>query len=186
MQRVSPIKLYSDEVKARVPIREAVRRYAPGMTWRGGQAICCPFHAEKTPSMRLFEDHFHCFGCGAHGDVIDLVGRLLGIGAQRALETLNTDFGLYLPICKKPTLSQMARSSRQAKDMQLERKRADRAKQARREAYWNALDELARLEANKQDYAPRTMEEAWHPLFEEALRNIAYQKRLVEELWMEI
>ena len=38
---------------------------------RGGM-VCCPFHADRTPSMKLNEDYFYCFGCGVHGDVIDL------------------------------------------------------------------------------------------------------------------
>lgn len=36
----------------------------------------CVFHQEKTASMKVYKDGFHCFGCGAHGDVIDLVMQL--------------------------------------------------------------------------------------------------------------
>lgn len=35
------------------------------------QAACCPFHAERTPSFFVWSDHYHCYGCGAHGDPID-------------------------------------------------------------------------------------------------------------------
>lgn len=34
---------------------------------------CCPFHADKTPSFKVYEEDYHCFGCGAHGDVVDFV-----------------------------------------------------------------------------------------------------------------
>jgi hypothetical protein len=33
--------------------------------------MCCPFHADSTPSMKIYHDHYHCFGCGAHGGRID-------------------------------------------------------------------------------------------------------------------
>jgi hypothetical protein len=38
---------------------------------REGQLMVglCPFHGERTPSFTVFADHYHCFGCGAHGDV---------------------------------------------------------------------------------------------------------------------
>ena len=41
--------------------------------------ICCPFHEDRHPSMKLNDDYFYCFGCGANGDVIDFVSRLFGI-----------------------------------------------------------------------------------------------------------
>ncbi|MFS2179056.1 CHC2 zinc finger domain-containing protein [Rhizobium pisi] len=54
---------------------------------------CCPFHAEATPSFTIFpgKDHverFHCFGCGAHGDVIDFVRKIKGIDLPEALGVL--------------------------------------------------------------------------------------------------
>ena len=48
--------------------------------------------------MKLYKDHYYCFGCGTHGDVIDLVGRLCGLTARQAAEKLIMDFGLDIPI----------------------------------------------------------------------------------------
>ena len=59
-----------DTVKAAVTPRMAAERY--GLPIQQGSMICCPFHADRTPSMKLNEDYFYCFGCGASGDVIDL------------------------------------------------------------------------------------------------------------------
>ena len=53
----------------------------------------CPFHADRTPSLKLYGDHFHCFGCGAHGDVIDLTTALLGCSESEAARRLEADFG---------------------------------------------------------------------------------------------
>ena len=68
----------------------------------------CPFHADRTPSLKLYGDHFHCFGCGAHGDVIDLTAGLLGCSKSEAARRLEADFGsggfvppLGLAACKR-------------------------------------------------------------------------------------
>lgn len=55
----------------------------------GSQAcMICAFHDEYDGSMILYDDHYHCFGCGAHGDSISLVQRLLGLSFQDAVELL--------------------------------------------------------------------------------------------------
>ena len=46
--------------------------------------VRCPFHEDHTPSMKLYMDHFYCFGCGKHGDVIDLIAGLAGITPYEA------------------------------------------------------------------------------------------------------
>ena len=81
-----------ETVKAVVTPREAAERY--GLPVSPGGMARCPFHSDKTPSMKLYEDHFYCFGCGAHGDVIDLTGHLLGIDPGGAVERLAEDFNI--------------------------------------------------------------------------------------------
>ena len=56
--------------------------------------VCCPFHNDRTPSMKLNEDYFYCFGCGAHGDVIDFVARLFHLLPAEAAKKLAEDFGV--------------------------------------------------------------------------------------------
>jgi putative DNA primase/helicase len=51
----------------------------------------CPFHAERTPSFHVFKDHFHCFGCGAHGDVFDWLEKQRGLSYRDAIEYLGGD-----------------------------------------------------------------------------------------------
>ena len=81
-----------ETVKAAVRPREAAERY--GLPVSQGGMACCPFHDDRTPSLRLYEDHFFCFGCGKYGDVIDLAGQLLGLGPCDAVERLAADFGI--------------------------------------------------------------------------------------------
>ena len=71
------------------PLGEAAERY--GTVRRG--FMRCPFHADRVPSLKLYDDHFHCFGCGAHGDVVDLTAGLLGCSKAEAARRLLEDFG---------------------------------------------------------------------------------------------
>jgi DNA primase len=61
-----------------------VRLAKSGRNWKG----LCPFHNEKSPSFYVYDDSFHCFGCGAHGDVFASLMRAEGLGF---METLRTD-----------------------------------------------------------------------------------------------
>jgi len=64
-----------DSIKASNPLEETVARLT-GQEVTVRHSIRCPFHQDDTPSMVIYDDgHFHCFGCGAHGDVLDFVGR---------------------------------------------------------------------------------------------------------------
>jgi DNA polymerase len=55
-----------------------------------GKNVRCPFHDDSTPSMHLYDDHFHCFGCGARGDHVDLLMMAEGLTRDEALERLKT------------------------------------------------------------------------------------------------
>lgn len=79
-------------VKQSVTVREAAELYGIEVN-RGGMA-CCPFHDDRHPSLKLNEDYFYCFGCGATGDVIDFTARLYNLTAKEAAEKLAQDFGL--------------------------------------------------------------------------------------------
>src|SRR5262249_2006069 len=50
-----------------------------------GNLMCCPFHEDRTPSLRIYPDHFHCFGCGAHGTQIDWLVRAEGMEQEEAI-----------------------------------------------------------------------------------------------------
>lgn len=89
------------EVRERVSAEDAARHY--GLTFdRRGWALC-PFHNDKHPSMSFHKGRFRCWVCDVGGDSIDLTARLLGLDAMGAVERLNADFGLALPLHRKPT-----------------------------------------------------------------------------------
>lgn len=89
------------EVRERVSAQDAARHY--GLTFdRRGWALC-PFHNDKHPSMSFRNGRFRCWVCDVGGDSIDFTARLLGLDAMGAVERLNADFCLALPLHRKPT-----------------------------------------------------------------------------------
>ena len=85
------MKLF-ESVKAAVTLRQAAETY--GLTVSRNGMTCCPFHEDRHPSLKLNEDYFFCFGCGASGDVIDFTARLFGLSPKDATEKLAADFGI--------------------------------------------------------------------------------------------
>ena len=81
-----------EQIKNQLTPKHVTERYGPPI--HRGDMICCPFHDDKTPSMKLYDDHFYCFGCQAKGDVIDFVSRLFGLSLIQAVQKLAADFGL--------------------------------------------------------------------------------------------
>jgi len=88
---------FLDELRARTSIAaligRSVRLSRSGRDSKG----CCPFHGEKTPSFYVYDDHYHCFGCGEHGDAISFVMKSTGAGFMEAVETLAAEAGLEVP-----------------------------------------------------------------------------------------
>ena len=81
-----------ESVRAAVPLRDAAKHY--GLTVSRNGMTCCPFHEDRHPSLKMNEDYFFCFGCGASGDVIDFTARLFGISFKDAATKLAADFGI--------------------------------------------------------------------------------------------
>jgi CHC2 zinc finger/Toprim domain len=59
--------------------------------------VCCPFHADSTPSCHIYADHYHCFGCGAHGTHIDWLMQTEGLDRKAALRMLRDWDGPRVP-----------------------------------------------------------------------------------------
>jgi DNA primase len=91
---------FMEELRARTPLATVVGRRVrlarSGRQWKGN----CPFHGEKTPSFYVYDDHFHCFGCGEHGDAIGFVMKCQSVGFMEAVEQLAGEAGMDVP---KPT-----------------------------------------------------------------------------------
>ena len=81
-----------EAVKTTVTPRMAAEHFGLNVSRNG--MVCCPFHDDQHPSMKLYEDHYHCFGCQANGDVIAFTSKLFGITPLEAAQELAADFGI--------------------------------------------------------------------------------------------
>ena len=79
-------------VKAAITVRQAAALYGLPITTTG--MTRCSFHEDHTPSMKLNDTYYYCFGCGATGDVIDLTACLFDLSSLQAARKLAQDFGL--------------------------------------------------------------------------------------------
>ena len=96
-----------ETIKAAISVKQAAEHYGLKVSHNG--MACCPFHNDRHPSLKLNEDYFFCFGCGAKGDVIDLVARLFNLSSYEAAQKLALDFGLDP---KPPTAAAMVKPKR--------------------------------------------------------------------------
>ena len=79
-------------VKYGVSCREAAERYGVEVNHYG--MALCPFHNDRHPSLYVTDDHYYCFACGAHGDVIDFAANLFELPLYGAAQRLAADFGI--------------------------------------------------------------------------------------------
>lgn len=90
---------FLDEIRTRLPCSEVIgRRVRLAKKGREHSGLC-PFHNEKSPSFTVNDDKgfFHCFGCGAHGDVIGFTMRIDNLSFPETVEKLANEAGLELP-----------------------------------------------------------------------------------------
>ena len=139
-----------ETVKAAVTPRMAAERY--GLPIQQGGMVCCPFHADRTPSMKLNEDYFYCFGCGATGDVIDLAARLFDLSKYEAVQKLAADFGIS---GEKPSV--LAKLKRGKTQMEAER-----------HSFRVLRDYFGILQDWKEHCAPQSPEDPIDPRYAEA------------------
>lgn len=80
-----------EEIKTFYSMKDILERYGLQQPNRAG-FICCPFHKEKTASMKIYKDSFYCFGCNAGGDIFDFVQKMDGISFKEAYAALGGDY----------------------------------------------------------------------------------------------
>ena len=158
-----------ESVKAAATVRQAAEHY--GLKIGQGNMVCCPFHADRTPSMKLNEDYFYCFGCGTSGDVIDLVAKLFNLSSYDAAKKLAYDFGIDPD---KPPAAAALRKPKYplAKAFQNETLHCQRI----------LCDYLHLLERWKVQCAPKTPEDTIDDCFVEACQMLDYIEDLADIL----
>lgn len=157
-----------ETVKQSVTTRQAAERY--GIRVKRNGMCLCPFHDDSTPSMKL-DRRYYCFGCGATGDVIDFVSQLRGIGSKEAAILLAQDFAI-------PYEDSAGKTNRPRQQ------NTDEQNYQHMERYCSRvlLDYYQLLCRWKEDYAPQTPENGYHPRFVEALQKLSLVEYLLDEL----
>ncbi len=102
---------FLDELRARTPLPVLVGRSVRLQRSGREQKGCCPFHAEKTPSFYVYDDHYHCFGCGEHGDAITFVMKSQGASFMEAVQSLAAEAGLEVPSASPAEAEREARQA---------------------------------------------------------------------------
>ena len=179
-----------ETVKSAVTVKQAAEYY--GCKVNRGDMICCPFHDDRHPSMKLNRDYFYCFGCGANddrhpsmklnrdyfycfgcgatGDVIDFVARLFGLSSYEAAKKLAYDFGIDPD--KPPAAMALKKPYPLAQAFRNDEIHCQRV----------LCDYLHLLERWKVEYAPQSPEDELDDRFVEACHMIEYVNDLLDVL----
>lgn len=172
-------------------IKEAVscRQFADfiGLSVNRSGFAACPFHGEKTASLKIYPDGrgWCCFGCHRGGDVINFASLYYGLNFKETLQRLNDDF--HLGIISEST--EMAQNSVltavQIAKRKAERKKQERLKYAVSARYWAAFDKWIDNERKITDNAPKSFGEDFSPAFCAALNQRDILREQLIDLEME-
>ena len=153
-----------EAVKSTVTPRMAAEHFGLSVSRNG--MVCCPFHDDRHPSMKIYEDHYYCFGCGAAGDVVDLTTRLFDLSAHEAARKLAADFGIAE---RRPSVPAKLNHYKTPADNQ--------------QLCFRVLREyLHILQDWKEKYAPQTPEDELHPHFVEACHMLECTQYILDLL----
>lgn len=141
-----------------------------GLQMNHSGMACCPFHDDRTPSLKVYDDHFYCFGCGATGDCTGFTAKLFGIPQIEAAKKISYDFGLNLfngeiAVPVNPRL-------KSDNDFHVWLRNANLA----------VSEYLSKLNEWRKIYAPKNQWEQLHPLFVESLKRTDYVEYLADLL----
>lgn len=162
-------------VKDNINIVDAAQRYGVAVD-RSNKAVC-PFHGDSHPSMSFKNGRFTCFACGARGDVIDLVGRLIQSSAIDTVKELNASYQLGIDFNQQDEQKAKRQAMQMARQKQLFKEWEQRASNLYAR-YFNLLRQW------KQEYAPKYFNDALHPFFTEACAKLDYIEYLCNTVFI--
>ena len=154
-----------EQLKNQLTPKHVTERYGPPI--HRGNMICCPFHDDITPSMKLYDDHFYCFGCQKSGDVIDLAAQLLRLTNYEVAKLLSADFGITDEVPTQPVRTTPYEHSRQFHEDE-------------QECYLALLDYFKLLKLWEQKYQPTSQIATPDPRFIEACQMKSYVEYLCD------
>jgi len=159
-----------EAIRSLVDMKQVAEMYGQRVSRHG--MICCPFHEDRHPSMKLNRDYFYCFGCGATGDATEFVARLYGLSPHDAARKIASDLGLDTDT--PPPKSVI---------VELNKRRSAQTRREKERLCVSVLtDYLWLLRAWKEQYAPQTPDELPDDRFVEACHRLDYVEYLLDEL----
>lgn len=166
---------YFEEVKTKVSMHDVLINY--GININRGAMCLCPFHSEKTPSCKVYDNSLHCFGCGEHHDVVSFVKKYFNLNTQfEALKKLNDDLYLGLSLDKFQKSNKTEISEYVKRKIEKEQY-ADWEKSA-----WETLKDRFRLMCEfKKKYAPKSPYDNLDSRFVIACHYLDYSEYILEE-----
>ena len=171
---------YAAVVKSKVSVPSVVEMYLPEVKPLHNR-IPCPIHNGTDRNLLLHNDHFYCFVCNEGGDVIRLVRHIFGCDFRTALERINTDFCVGLPLGTKPSDAERAEMKRSyAERLKREQDEADKAERLYR-SYLDRLELYRTVCQICDDYAPITPWDEWRPDWCAAMRLRTELREEVQE-----
>lgn len=166
-------RIMSDKIKQLITVSQAFEQY--GFEVNRGGFIVCPFHSEKTPSLKVYagDTKWKCFGCNEGGDIVDFVMKLFNINFQQAIVRLNNDFSLGLTNDKP--------SARDIERMRRERADKDRELQEYRSKSQEQAERHRRLWWAYKNKVPKSADEPMDAEFIEALHTLDFLQYWFEQ-----
>ena len=154
------------DVKESINTQEAARQYGLEIN-RYGKALC-PFHNDRHPSLYVADDHYYCYACGEHGDVIDLTARLFDLTLYEAAKKLAYDFGIS--------------QDKPRQDIRRKKNEAQQLKENERLCFLRLTEDQKRLQVWKKLYAPLSPEDTPDSRYLEACQQLDYVEYLLDVL----
>ena len=165
-------------VKEAVTARMAAEAYGIKVS-RNGMA-CCPFHDDHTPSLKL-DQRYHCFGCGADGDVIDFTAQLFGLRKMEAAVRLAADFGV--PYDEGSPPGQYWSISTNSKRRKIKRFSPEARFAETEKRFFRILTDYYHLLRKwREEDAPQSPEEEWGRRFTDSLRDMTLVEYLMDTM----
>lgn len=177
---------FAQIIRESVTSREMLERMGVAVDRRG--MACCPFHGEKTPSLKVYRDPsrgWHCFGCHRGGSVIDLVMMEHGLRFRDAMKKINEDFDLVLPIGKPQNDAERRRLALEIEARRATRARKENALRAAEAAYWRAYDAWLENDRTIAEHTPSGFAEPDEAYIGAIMRREEVKEELnaAEEQW---
>lgn len=178
---------YAEIIRSQISAEEVAKDFGLN-TGRDGRCRCIFCSGERDDTLRIYpgDRGFYCFRCHERGDVIDLYRKLTGVGFIQAVQDLNEQYGVGLPL-NGGDQQAMEKAKREADARKRKREEEQERKNRLYLAYLDAADAVWILEQNRVNTAPQTPSEPWKQRFIISLRHLDemrdYRDRLFDELY---